>query len=164
MQNLIPVTAIQFIDNEPRVRDVDLATWLGMLHPLNIRAVIAANRLELEMHGSFHLARENPGPLGGRPGRAYYLNEGQALVLCALSRTAKAAEVRKALIDVFVAYREGKLVHVQEHRRRLPARRNGNVKGYDANLNFLRAFQGNREAMLDIMAGILTRLDELESA
>jgi hypothetical protein len=64
----------------------------------------------------------NPTAKGGRPGKAYYLNEGQALVICALSRTPKAVEVRKLIIDVFMAWRQGKSVHVQEHYRSAPQR------------------------------------------
>src|SRR5262249_206263 len=39
--------------------------------------------------------RRKPGPVSG-----YYLNEGQALVLCALSRTPAAAAIRRELITV----------------------------------------------------------------
>ena len=45
----------------------------------------------------------------GRPGKEYWLNEGQALVLCALSRTPQAAAIRKQVIEVFLAYRAGRL-------------------------------------------------------
>ena len=100
MQNILTLSHLAEIDNEPRIRDIELAERLEMAQPLNIRAVIAANRDELETYGSFHVANENPGTQGGRPGKAYYLNEGQALVICALSRTPKAAQVRKLLIDV----------------------------------------------------------------
>lgn len=163
MQNIIPVTNLIVIDGEPRIRDLDLAAWLGLGQVLNIRQVISANRNELETHGGFHVANENPGKQGGSPGKAYYLNEGQALVICALSRTDKAAQVRKALIDVFMAYRKGKLVHVNEHRRRLPNRAKPQRDTYDSNLNFLKAFAGQPEAMLSLMAGMLARLDQLET-
>jgi hypothetical protein len=39
----------------------------------------------------------------------YWLNEAQALLVCVLSRTEKAAEVRRMLIAVFTAYRHRKL-------------------------------------------------------
>lgn len=165
MQNLIPTESLSILDDEPRVLDVDLAEWLGLERLTNIRTVIVANLEEIEMHGSLHVANANPGKQGGRPGKAYYLNEGQALVICALSRTPKAAEVRKALIDVFMAYRTGKLVHVREHRRSPPRRRQwGNVTGYDANLSLLRAVAGNQEGMLSVLAGMITRIETLESA
>ena len=39
----------------------------------------------------------------------YWLNERQALLVCVLSRTERAAEVRRALITVFTAWRHGQL-------------------------------------------------------
>lgn len=161
--NLINISQLSTIDDEPRVLDIDLAQWLGFSLPRQIRELIARNHDELTAYGSLSCRTTNPGIQGGRPGKAYYLNEGQALVICALSRTPKAAEVRKALIDVFMAYRTGKLVHVQEHRRRLPSRHRSQPSSYESNLNFLRAFAGKPEALLDLMAGMMTRLDNLES-
>ena len=125
----IPASAMTMADGEPRIRDLALAESLGFAKPHTIRDLIVRNRTELEAHGSFPCRAENPGAKGGRPASAYYLNEGQALVICALSRTEKAAEVRKQLIDVFRAYRAGflqpadhKPVPVVAHRRRLPTR------------------------------------------
>lgn len=161
--NLIPTSNLVVIEDEPRVRDLDLAQWLDFSQPRQIRELIARNRDELETYGSLSCRATKPGNQGGRPGNAYYLNEGQALVICALSRMPKAAQVRKQLIDVFVAYRAGKVVQVAEHRRRLPNRTKPRDT-YDANLSFLRAFEGDREAMLSLMAGMLARLDALEAA
>lgn len=39
----------------------------------------------------------------------YWLNETQAVLVCVLSRTERAAEVRRALIAVFTAWRRGQL-------------------------------------------------------
>lgn len=47
---------------------------------------------------------------GGRPGKTYWLNEGQAILVTIRSDAPKAPEVRKELIDVFMAYRRGQLV------------------------------------------------------
>ncbi|WP_454016984.1 hypothetical protein [Azospirillum sp. Marseille-Q6669] len=52
-----------------------------------------------------------------RPGKAYYLNEGQALVICALSRTPQAALVRRQIIEVFLAYRRGVLPVAEEQQQ-----------------------------------------------
>lgn len=46
----------------------------------------------------------------GRPGKAYYLNEVQGLMVAMFSRTEKAKEVRATLVRVFAAYRRGDLV------------------------------------------------------
>ncbi len=40
-----------------------------------------------------------------RPGKAFYLNEGQALVICALTRTRIGAKLRGELIRVFMLHR-----------------------------------------------------------
>lgn len=48
----------------------------------------------------------------------YYLNEGQTLVLCALSRAPAAAAVRRTLIEVFMAWRRGAIARPIDHRTR----------------------------------------------
>jgi len=122
MQNtLIPISAIALFDGEPRIRDIDLAEGLGFERPRKIRDMIARNTAELLAYGGLPRRGASPGRQGGRPSSAYYLNEGQALVICALSRTDRAAEIRKAIIDVFMAYRQGKLVDVSAHYRRPPS-------------------------------------------
>jgi hypothetical protein len=101
------------INHEPRVQDVLLAEKLGFERPRNIRKAIERNRAELESYGSICSTVEQIPDMAGRPGKTYYLNEGQALVICALSRTPKAAEIRKAIIEVFMAWRRGMLDTVQ---------------------------------------------------
>lgn len=158
MSDLIPISKLSVFDDEPRILDLDLAAWLGFGAARQIRELIARNRDELEAFGSLSCRTTNPGARGGRPGVAYYLNEGQALVICALSRTPKAAEVRKALIEVFMAYRRGKLVQVKEHRRRPPSRE----EAWDQANRTLQAFRGRPEALIEVLARCCVRLDELE--
>ncbi|WP_315764477.1 hypothetical protein [Bradyrhizobium sp. SZCCHNR2009] len=97
------------IDAEPRVRDVLLAEKLGFERPRVIRELINRHQDELEAYGD--LAPRNTAQLRDNGAshvvEEYYLNEQQALLLCMFSRTAKAAEVRKALIEVFIAWRSG---------------------------------------------------------
>ena len=123
MSNFIPASSLTIIDSEPRILDVDLAERLALSHLPEIRRLIERNRDELEMHGQVCVTATQTSAKGGRPGKAYYLNEGQALVICSMSRTAKAAQIRKLIIDVFMDWRQGKLVHVKEHNRRYPAPR-----------------------------------------
>ncbi|WP_226623093.1 hypothetical protein [Brucella anthropi] len=132
---LIQNTDIALFDDEPRVLDTDLAAWLGFEHPRQVRELIARNRDELETYGSLSCRTTNPGKQGGRPGKAYYLNEGQALVICALSKTNKAAEVRKALIDVFTAYRQGKIISVKGHYRQPPAKPQKEIGNFSITLD-----------------------------
>lgn len=108
---------------EPRVYDLTLARALGYEHARNVRRLIKSSRTELETHGELVAVHDRSGgtgnllsgganrvtPKAGRPGTAFYLNEGQALVICALTRTATAAKVRGELIRVFMLYRVGEL-------------------------------------------------------
>lgn len=119
MKNLT-VSQLSTINSEPHVFDLHLAVQLGIVNIYDIRRTIDRNLAELEMHGEVSVCGTETSSSGGRPGRGYYLNEGQALVICALSKTEKAAQVRKLLIDVFMAWRRGKTVHVDEHHRRPP--------------------------------------------
>ncbi|MEH0291793.1 hypothetical protein V6R98_02280 [Agrobacterium sp. CCNWLW71] len=161
LSTLIPTVSLIEFDDEPRIRDIELAERLDFKRPADIREIIARNRDELETYGGFPCRTENPGTQGGRPGKAYYLNEGQALVICALSRTPKAAQVRKLLIDVFMAYRQGKLVHVKEHRRSLPQRRRNQIQfSFEENLESVYASTDHES----LIAGLMTRLQNLEIA
>lgn len=93
---------------EPRVPDRVVAQRLGYERPADIRELIERNAAELATYGEvIRTARKTPE--GGRPGREFWLNEGQALVICALSRTAQAAAVRRQIIEVFMAWRRGEL-------------------------------------------------------
>ena len=103
MNALITVSAVE---GEPRVLDTDLAAALGMVNQRDIRTMIHTNRAELEGFGSLSVATTNPGPLGGRPGKAFYLNEEQALLVAMFSRSERAKEVRAALVRVFAAWRK----------------------------------------------------------
>lgn len=114
MTNLTVITK-----DEPRVLDTDLAESLGFGYVYDIRALILRNIRELEQHGLLPASMLHSGQRG-RPAKAYYLNEAQALLICMFSRTPNAAKVRKQVIDVFRAYRAGKTVHVDEHYRRPP--------------------------------------------
>lgn len=110
--DIATVDLTTFDNDEPRILDVTLGERLGMAQPLNLRSTIVAHRVHLEEFGSFHAVRENPTSAGGRPSTAYYLNEEQALYICALSRTEAGHRVRSLLIKTFSAVRRGDLVPV----------------------------------------------------
>lgn len=95
------------VNHEPRIRDLTIAERLGFEHPHRIKELIERNKEELDAYGEVSTAMVKTSSRGGRPGKSYYLNEGQCLVLCALSRTPQAAAVRKAIIEVFMAHRRG---------------------------------------------------------
>ncbi|MDD4556211.1 MAG: hypothetical protein PHE89_02630 [Alphaproteobacteria bacterium] len=117
LQNL-SIHSLEVIDDEPRIKDVILGERLGLKKARDVRVVIKSNIAELLKYGGTPLvtANEKLGCLT-RMTEAYYLNEAQALLICMFSRTAKAAEVRKELIDVYMAYRTKGLVKVKEHYR-----------------------------------------------
>lgn len=97
------------LGNEQRILDTDLAEALGFSQPRQVRELILRNKPELQTLGSLSQATTNPGPLGGRPATAYYLNEEQALLVCMFSRTVNAQAVRRQVIDTFMAVRRGQL-------------------------------------------------------
>lgn len=102
---------LQDQEGDPRVRDVALAERLGFAvgREYEIRRLVERNLPELRTYGTVFVTVTKTSKAGGRPGKDYWLNVGQALVLCALSRTPQAAAVRKQVITVFMAYRAGTL-------------------------------------------------------
>lgn len=152
---IIPVSSLLEMGEEPRILDVLLAEHLGFERERAIRELIARNRDELEAYGGLPCHTANPGKQGGRPGKAYWLNEGQALVICALSRTDKAAEIRKAIIDVFTAYRRGKLVDVAAHYRRPPTPQTPPAPALSVTKFYLQ--QNNAHSLVDIYISVPMR-------
>lgn len=96
------------INHEPRILDTLIAERLGYERPRAIRQIIVRNKIELENYGEV-TEISTPATRYGGAATEYYLNEGQALVICALSRTPAAAQLRKAIIEVFMAWRAGTL-------------------------------------------------------
>jgi len=134
---------LRVMDGEPRVSDVQLQEVLGYSRIGKLRDLINKHLEELGGYGEvFHqtgvkphtteiygqtdakiydrglLARTGPKPIsskGGRPTTTYYLNEQQAVLVCMFSRTPKAAEARRQIIEVFVAWRRGELGGRDQH-------------------------------------------------
>lgn len=100
------------LGGEPRIFDLLLGQTLGFDRPQNVRKVIRRHAKELATHGDLlnQRVRTASGAGAGRPEEGYYLNEAQALLVCMFARTNEAAAARKQLVDVFLAYRHGKLV------------------------------------------------------
>lgn len=104
----LAVSDLSIATTEPRILDVRLGERLGMAQPLDIRRTIEGNRPELERYGAIFARRaKNTGR--GRPATEYHLSEPQALILCMLSRTDRAADVRHEVITVFMAWRRGEM-------------------------------------------------------
>lgn len=111
----LTVSDLSVLAAEPLIRDVVLGQRLGMAKPTNIRGVIEANRAELEGYGTLHAARAmiTAGKGAQRHATEFHLNEPQALLICMLSRTERAADVRRELICVFMTWRRGELAQQQ---------------------------------------------------
>lgn len=95
---------------EPRVRDVEIARRAGLAQPADVRRIIDKNWDELTAHGKIKVVALSAKTSGGRPGREYWLNEDQAVSLVAMMRTRAARALRIALVKVYSAWRRGLLV------------------------------------------------------
>jgi hypothetical protein len=103
------------INDEPRIRDLDLATGLGYKDVHEIRGLIQTLLSDLAKLGQVSVvATETSGPSGGRPSKTYWLNEPQAYLVCANTRTPRAAEFRLLLVKVFMMYKRGFAVPKQQ--------------------------------------------------
>lgn len=104
MLTLVPV------NGEPRIQDLQLAERLGFSQPRDIRKLIGRNLEKLNQISVCATMAQTPGELGGRPTKAYYLNEKQSIFICMKADTVNAFEVQMEIIDVYTAYRHGNLI------------------------------------------------------
>lgn len=108
MNDLFCITDLDTaVDADPRIKDVLLGERLGYKRSRAIRQLIESNREELEAYGNI-ATRHGVVEIGNgalKETTEFYLNEHQGLLICMFAKTEMAAAVRKALIEVFVAYR-----------------------------------------------------------
>ena len=149
-----PIT-LTAISGEPRVRDLDLAERLQMSNKYSVRTLIAAHRDEIDLHGELAIRKTESG-LNGRPGKAYYLNEAQALTVCALARTPVAADMRRVIICGFMQWREereaslrAKTVPVVAHSRRPPTRYVAPIDLRERLEGFFKAYRNQPDVLAD---------------
>lgn len=136
-------SCLEIIDEEPRMKDVYIGQRLGMAQPLNIRKVIENNFDELSDYGPIHAQREMVGIGSGakRETTVYRLNEAQAVLVCMLSRTKRAAKVRKELIDLYMVYRYQGTCLVKAHRRVITPPADTGKRDFAPKLDNLSVFQ-----------------------
>jgi hypothetical protein len=104
---------LQDFEGEVRISDARLAILLGYAQPRYIRDIIRTNKDELLTHG--FLRRFTAKIDGrGRPEKSFMLNEAQAILVTMFSRTQRAAEARRQIVQVFIAWRHGHLVPAQQ--------------------------------------------------
>ena len=106
----LTLSDLSVMANEPRVTHVRLSEVLDYAEDRYVRQLISRNSVELLTHGVLLQTDAKPTAQGGRPAKTYHLNEAQALLVCLFARTAKAVEIRRQVIEVFLAWRRGELV------------------------------------------------------
>jgi hypothetical protein len=153
-------------DEDPRVQDLRLAEILGLGRLRDVRQLIERNREDLEEYASL---RCRTAVIGAGKGalhevQEYWLTEGQALRICSLSKTKNAKRATKVIIDVFIAWRRGKLPPRDgEAATFLPAVR----QMFDEGLNPIRKEQAEqRMEIIKINENVIhvsSRIDALES-
>lgn len=106
------------IDGEPRICDTRLGAALGFLNARKIRELIERNLAEIETYGPTPRrgAMVEIGSGARREVSEFWLTEPQALLVSMFARTTRAAEVRKALIEAFLAFRAGKALPAPKKR------------------------------------------------
>jgi len=111
---VITISDLQVLDSEPRILDLALGEALGFLDLHKVRDLIKRNMKEIRLHGEVSATVAETSDKGGRPSIEYYLNEAQSLLIAMFSRTARAAEVRQQLIQVFMAWRRNEVFSTVE--------------------------------------------------
>lgn len=108
MSNIVKIEnwSLAIENNEPRVRDLDLADRLGYAHPIDIRKLVR------RYQNSGDLSREEvlatvAKSTGGRPGTEFWLSEAAALFIVTKSETKNAIALTKEMIRVFMLVRRG---------------------------------------------------------
>lgn len=95
-------------DDQLRVRDIDLATWLGFERPRDIRQIIFRHFRRriirpLVLRGTIQRSSADGKNRGTARVAEYWLNEKDALFVVTQSETSKATAITKQMIDMFVA-------------------------------------------------------------
>lgn len=97
----LPLSA-ELPDHRPRVRDLDLAAWLGFERPRNIRNLVKRMVAEGKLRGVEVCSTVKQTP-GGRPGQEFHLTREQALLVATQSETPRAWELTELMVQVFDA-------------------------------------------------------------
>lgn len=108
MTNLptLKIDDLEIIHDEPRIADLKLAKALGYKKSYKVRELIVRNMGSLS---SFGTLIPHVGNYKGKQVTTYHLNEKQSLYIIAKSNTPTAAEMTVAMVEVFHAWRHGKL-------------------------------------------------------
>lgn len=97
--------SLTVIDGDARLSDKHISDVLGYGRVNDLHRIIRKHEAELESYGEL-LCRTGKAS-GGRPSLTFLLNEAQATLICMFSRTDRAAEARRLIIEVFTRWRHG---------------------------------------------------------
>lgn len=106
---------IQEINGEAVIKDVILAKRLGFERPRAIRQLIKRMIEDGNFGDATPYGVEEKPQNGGHTVTAYYLNEKQALKVISKSETKNANDIMDQVLDVFIAWRSGKLQPVKTY-------------------------------------------------
>lgn len=104
----LPIARTDFEDGEPRVRDIDLAVFLGYTQPRNIRNQIARHS---EALGQRFIVKRRP-EAGGHEVEEQWLTKEQVNYLIVKSETPNAIALTKRILTVFQKAIDGELAPV----------------------------------------------------
>lgn len=98
------------IEGDARIADQHIQQVLGYARINDLQRVIKKHEVELSGYGTM-LCRTGKAS-SGQNKITYFLNEAQATLVCMFSRTERAAEARRLIVEVFTAWRKGQLPDV----------------------------------------------------
>lgn len=98
-------------NDQPFVRDLDLAAALGMRRPVDIRTGLIKLYVQGPMHyGFMHWEDDGTRALSVDPSRCYLLSEQQALFVCHFSTSRRANATSQAVVAAFLRHKSLSLI------------------------------------------------------
>lgn len=104
---MIDRNALTVIEGDALLADTHIQQALGYGRVNDLHRIIKKHQVELEGYGRM-LCRTGKAS-SGQTRLTYYLNEPQATLVCMFSRTERAAQARRLIVEVFTAWRKGQL-------------------------------------------------------
>ncbi len=96
------------IEGDARIADTHVQQVLGYGRINDLHRIIRKHEEELESYGGI-LCRSGKAS-SGQNVLTYFLTEAQATLICMFSRTPRAAEARRLIVEVFTRWRRGEIV------------------------------------------------------
>ncbi|QBR34855.1 hypothetical protein ETW23_00390 [Leisingera sp. NJS201] len=100
---------IQDFNGEPRMRDLDIAEALGYSRARDFRQLLDRCAEALRGFGEVICGTVPHIKMRGRDPKEYWLNEHQTFYICTQSKTDNAFAITRQIINLFVAWRNGRL-------------------------------------------------------